>query len=33
MLEDKIKSIALKEGAIRVGIARREAFVGGPALC
>lgn len=30
MLEDKIKSLALKEGAIRAGIARKEAFAEAP---
>lgn len=30
MLEEKLKSLALKEGAIRVGIARREAFMEAP---
>lgn len=30
MLEDDIKSLALKEGAIRVGIARREVFAEAP---
>jgi hypothetical protein len=30
MLEGKIKSIALKEGALRVGIARKEAFLEAP---
>lgn len=30
MLEDEVKSVALKEGAIRVGIARRETFKDAP---
>ena len=30
MLEEEIKSFALKEGALRVGIARREAFLEAP---
>jgi ferredoxin len=30
MLEEKLKSLALKEGAIRAGIARREAFAEAP---
>lgn len=30
MLEDELKSLAVKEGAIRVGIARREAFSDAP---
>ncbi|HKI49523.1 MAG TPA: hypothetical protein VKA69_09345 [Desulfobacteria bacterium] len=30
MLEDKLKSLALDEGCIRVGIARKEAFSDAP---